>query len=249
VKTHLKKLLEKIDKSHPFIGALVRRIYFRKGLNSVRRVIHGKNNRINCTTAILSSVVFNVNGDGNAIEINDGCVLNNVTFHIRGNNHRVLIGRSCIFSSGGVIVMEDSDCSLIIGEKSTFDYVQLAITEPGSRLTIGRDCMFAYDIDVRTGDSHSIISQSSNERINYAKDIFIGDHVWVAAHSILLKGSSISENSVVATGSVVTKAFEKKGIVIGGNPSTQIKEGITWSRKRIYKTGQPGSTEKISHDQ
>jgi acetyltransferase-like isoleucine patch superfamily enzyme len=109
--------------------------------------------------------------------------------------------------------------------------------------------MFAYDIDVRTGDSHSIISQSSNERINYAKDIFIGDHVWIAAHSILLKGSSISENSVVATGSVVTQAFEKKGIIIGGNPATQIKEGITWSRKRIYKAGQTGSAEKISHDQ
>jgi acetyltransferase-like isoleucine patch superfamily enzyme len=197
----------------------------------------------------MSSVAFKINGDGNTIEINDGCVLNNVTFYIRGNNHRVLIGKCCIFSSGSVIVMEDSDCSLIIGEKSTFDYVQLAVTEPRSRLTIGRDCMFAYDIDVRTGDSHSIISQTSNERINYAKDILIGDHVWVAAHSIILKGSSISENSVVATGSVVTQAFEKKGIIIGGNPSIQIKEGITWSRKRIYKAGQTGGTDKIPYEQ
>ncbi|MCJ7717350.1 MAG: hypothetical protein MUO54_12640 [Anaerolineales bacterium] len=96
--------------------------------------------------------------------------------------------------------------------------------------------MFAYDIDVRTGDSHSILTEDSNERINYAEDITIGNHVWVAAHSILLKGSSLPDNSVVATGSVVSQKYTTKGIIVGGNPAKQIKDGITWDRKRIYKT-------------
>jgi acetyltransferase-like isoleucine patch superfamily enzyme len=232
----LKELYEKIDESYPFFGALIRRIHHRKALNHVRRLIGGNNNTVSYKYAILSSVVFDIKGDGNKIEIKEGCILNNVKFYIRGNNHRVLIDKNCRFSRGGCIWIEDSDCSLIIGENSTFEDVHLALTEPCSQIRIGRDCMFAYDIDVRTGDSHSIISQENNERINYAKDVSISDHVWIGAHSILLKGSSIPENSVVATGSVVTRGYEKKGIIIGGNPSSQLKEGINWSRERLYKS-------------
>lgn len=199
-------------------------------------MVHGNNNTVNYNNATLSSVVFDVKGDDNKIEIMEGCILNNVKFYVRGNNHRVLIEKHCEFNRGGTIWVEDRDCSLIIREESTFEDVHLALTEPGSQITIGRDCMFAYDIDVRTGDSHSIISQASGERINYAKNISIGDHVWIATHSILLKGTSIPENSVVATGAVVTRSFDKKGIIVAGNPAKQIKEGITWSRARIYKT-------------
>jgi len=234
MKTKLKELYNKIDKSHPFIGTLIQRIYRKKALNTIHKEIHGKNNTINCKFAILSSVNIDIIGDGNKIEIMEGCFLNSVTFRIRGNNHRILINNHCNLS-GGKIWIEDSNCSLIIGERSTFGEVHLALTEPGSQIKIGRDCMFASDIDVRTGDSHSIISLERNERINYAKDISIGDHVWIAAHCYLLKGTSIPENSVVAIGSIVTRSYKTKGIIIGGNPSTQLKEGITWSRERIYK--------------
>jgi acetyltransferase-like isoleucine patch superfamily enzyme len=181
----------------------------------------------------LSSVVFDIRGDCNNVQIKEGCILRNVTFYIRGNNHKILINRNCRFNIGGNIWFEDCNCFLSIGEESTFEDVHLALTEPGSQIIIGRDCMFAYDIDVRTGDSHSIISQRTNDRINYAKNIHIGDHVWIAAHCILLKGTSIPDNSVVATGSVVTKQYQTNGIIIGGNPAKQLKGGITWDRKRI----------------
>ena len=35
--------------------------------------------------------------------------------------------------------------------------VHIAVTEPGSKVQIGKECMFANDIDIRTGDSHSIL--------------------------------------------------------------------------------------------
>ena len=236
MKIRLKQLYKKIDSSYPFIGSLIRRFYNRKPFNSIKRMVYGNNNVISYNNAILSSVIFDIRGDDNTIEIKEDCILNNVVFNIRGNGHRVLINHGCRFKRGGNIRFEDSFCLLSIGEKSTFEDIHLALTEPNSKITIGKDCMFAYDIDVRTGDSHSIISQESNERINYAKDIIIGNHVWVAAHSILLKGSIIPDNSVVATGSVVSQKYSTKGIILGGNPAKQIKDGITWSRKRIYKT-------------
>ena len=225
-----KQIFKKIVSSHPIINSLMRRIFYRK----IFSIIHGKNNTISYETALLSSVIIDIRGDGNTIEIQEGCILNNVTFRIRGNGHKVLINRGCHFKRGGNIWLEDSHCSLIIGENSTFVDVHLAVTEPDSQIVIGQDCMFAYDIDVRTGDSHSIISKESNERINYAENITIGNHVWIAAHSTLLKGSVIPDESVVATGSIVTEKYNTTGIIIGGNPARRLRDGITWTRKRIY---------------
>lgn len=93
--------------------------------------------------------------------------------------------------------------------------------------------MFANYIDLRTGDSHSIIDIVANKRINYAQNIEIGNHVWVASHVSILKGVNILSNSIVATRSVVTKKFYKENILIGGIPANIIKENITWNRNRI----------------
>lgn len=93
--------------------------------------------------------------------------------------------------------------------------------------------MFAYDIDLRTGDSHSIIDSKTNERINFAQSITIGNHVWVASHVSILKGVHIPDNSVVATRAVVTKSFNECNILIAGIPAQKVREDIDWKRQRI----------------
>lgn len=201
--------------------------------NAIARSVHGERNSVLYKDAKLKSVRFDIVGSGNHILIQPGCVLNKVTFYIRGDNHRILIQDRCRFNDGANIWLEGDHCSLEIGRDSTFENVHLALTEHGSKLSIGQDCMFAYGIEVRTGDSHSVISRDTNERINHVKDVSIGDHVWVAAHCIILKGVSIGANSIVASGAVVTRSFDTEDIVIGGNPATKLKDGITWSRDRI----------------
>lgn len=106
------------------------------------------------------------------------------------------------------------------------------LAEPGSQIKIGQDCLFAHTIEIFTTDFHAIISQETGKRINYAKSVSIGDHVWVGSRTILGKGSVIPDNSVVAQGSVVTRRYKTKGIIIGGNPSAQLMAGITWTHDR-----------------
>jgi len=235
MKEIFKKIYKAINQRHSALGFLIWRLYNRQPLNRVQRKIKGKNNVIIYNDSILSSVVFDVVGEDNTIKIKNSCFLKSVIFYIRGNNHSISIGEGCRFNRGASIWFEDSFGKLEIGDGSTFEDVHIAVTEPGSAVKIGRDCMFAYDIDIRTGDSHSIIDTNKNERINYAKDVSIEDHVWVAAHCIILKGTNIPNESVLATGSVVLKKFSQKGIIIAGNPASVKKEGISWSRERIYK--------------
>ena len=204
------------------------------------KIVNGKNNNIRISnSALLFNCVFEISGNNNIIEIDDLAVLNNLKFHISGDNHLVNIGKGVRFNNKGSIWLEDNNCEVNIGENTTIEDADLAITEPKSILEIGKNCMFAYDIDIKTGDSHSIIDIRNNKRVNYAKKISIGNHVWIASHVSILKGVSINDDSIVATRSLVTKSFEQKNVIIGGVPAIIIKENITWDKMRIYERVDP----------
>jgi hypothetical protein len=203
--------------------------------SDVTKRIVGQGNVIQTGTSLLKSVELDIVGNHNSVVINDGCTLSGLKIHIRGDNHKIVIESGCRFVGGGVLWFEDSNGVLIVGKNTTFEGVNIAITEPFSRVDIGEDCMFAYDIDIRTGDSHSILDLATLQRLNFAENVRIDSHVWVTAHCILLKGVHVREGSVVATGACVTKAFDEPNVVLAGNPAKVVKRQITWARERLNR--------------
>jgi acetyltransferase-like isoleucine patch superfamily enzyme len=199
--------------------------------SGIHQSIRGKGNVFQAQEVALSNVELDIIGDDNQIIIGKGCALTNVCFRLRGSGHRIEFGENCRVSRGALLWFEDQNGLLQVGSNTTMVDVHIAVTETGSKVVIGQDCMFANDIDIRTGDSHSVIDLSTGERLNYPDNITIGRHVWIAPHSVILKGVNIGENSIIATGAVVTKSFGS-GVIIGGNPAKAIKSGITWSRTR-----------------
>jgi acetyltransferase-like isoleucine patch superfamily enzyme len=205
-----------------------------KERGGIRQSIQGKNFVFRAEGVTFNNVELDVIGDNNQIIIGRGSVLTNVRFRLRGSGHQIEFGENCRISRGAVVWFEDDNCSLQVGSKTTMVEVHIAVTEPGSKVTIGAECMFANDIDLRTGDSHSVIDINTGERLNYPDNILIGQHVWIAPHTVILKGVSVGENSIVATGAVVTKSFDS-GVIIGGNPAKIIKTGVSWVRERRSK--------------
>lgn len=200
----------------------------------VYRSVNGLDNQVSiAASARLRNCKIIIMGHNNKVEIAPSVLLNKTLILIRGNKNLIKISEGVIVAREGEFWVEDDECKITVGKSSTFEQIHLAATESGSVIEIGDDCMFAYDIDVRTGDSHSIINSQSGQRINYAQNIEIGNHVWIASHVSILKGVKICDNSVVATRSVLTRPFNKKGILIGGIPARELKEDITWDRKRI----------------
>lgn len=211
-------------------------IVMRMRSNITKRIV-GYGNVIQYGNSLLRSVEMDIVGNHNSVVINDGCTLNGLKIRIRGDNHKIIIESGCRFNGGGVLWFEDQNGVLIVGRNTTFENVHIAVTEPYSRVDIGEDCMFAYDIDIRTGDSHSILDLATMQRLNFAENVRIDRHVWVAAHCTVLKGVHIREGSVVATGACVTKAFEESNVVLAGNPAKVVKRQITWARERIARVG------------
>lgn len=197
--------------------------------------IKGKGNIITIhPSAKLYNCKFEIIGNNNRINIGKDVIAHHLRFYLLGNSHFIHIEANVQFNRSGVIWLEDDNCKVKVGSQSTFEEVHIAATEPKSNITIGRDCMFATGIEVRTGDSHSLLDNTTGNRINYAKDVVIGDRVWVASNVSLLKGSEILSNSVVATRAVVVSKFNEPNILIAGIPAKKIKDNINWDRKRLY---------------
>jgi acetyltransferase-like isoleucine patch superfamily enzyme len=226
---HLKRRI----KSLPLVSACAVRVRRLPVFGGVVRRVRGRGNRIELhSTALLRRVRFEIDGDDNVVRIGAWCVLNDVVVSVTGNGHRIEIGDGVCFRRSARIWMQDERCSLVVGPKTTFESVRLGVTESGSRLVIGDDCMFAAGIDVRTGDSHSILDAATGRRTNRARDISIGDHVWVGERCFILKGCTIPRDCVLAAGAVLTKSIPEPGTIAGGNPARPIRTGITWDRSR-----------------
>ncbi|MRI02608.1 acyltransferase [Kriegella sp. EG-1] len=200
---------------------------------SYKRSIKGTNNKLNInSSARFINSTITINGINNTINIGAESFFNNVEIFISGNSNRIEIDKLVSFNKGGSLWIEDENCKITIGMNSTFEDAHLAATESNSMISIGSNCLFAYDIDVRTGDSHAILDMNTKKRINAAQNVSIEDYVWVGAHVSILKGTLIAANSIVATRSVVTKKFEQNNIILAGIPAVAIKNNIIWTRER-----------------
>lgn len=167
---------------------------------------------------------------GGGIYLGRNVVINSCTFHFEGKSNVVYIGDN-VQLNNVEFFLEDC-CNVIeIGDSTTMEGGQLAACE-GTRIRIGADCMFAKDVNFRTTDSHSIISMSG-KRLNKAADIIVGNHVWIGTGALLLKGTILPDNAVVAAKSVVTSQLLVPNAIYGGVPVKILKENISWCRERI----------------
>lgn len=172
-----------------------------------------------------------ISGKDNKIIFKDGVKLYKCCFTIKGNNNTIIIGNHCIISKTNFWVLGNGN-KIEIGDKTTVGRNTEFATLEGTNITIGQDCMFSHDILVRTSDSHSIVNEKG-ERINKSKDINIGNHCWIGLQCLILKGSSIADNSILAARSMLNKQFEEEGCIIGGAPAKLLKQHINWDRKKL----------------
>lgn len=92
--------------------------------------------------------------------------------------------------------------------------------------------MFSNHIIVRTSDSHPIYDMATGNRINPAKDIYIGDHVWIAPDTKIMKGAVIGNGSIIGSNSMVSKEIPANSLAVG-MPAKVVKQDIKWTREDI----------------
>lgn len=94
------------------------------------------------------------------------------------------------------------------------------------QISFGKDVLISWDCLIMDTDFHRLFSNESRQQINIDRPVVIGNHVWIACKSTILKGSNLPDGSVIAAGSTICKNF------IGSNSVYtslgKIKDDITW---------------------
>jgi acetyltransferase-like isoleucine patch superfamily enzyme len=221
-----KKILGNNEKAISFFLGLYNRLPFNN-----RRKIHGRNNRLELSRSLLKKTRIYIKGSDNRIVLGDRCTLRCCSIYISGNGNSLVFGDKVAMISGEIHIEDDGNIVSIGSHASFLGKTHLACIE-GTKITIGDNCLFSSDVTLRTGDSHSILGPKG-DRINLSEDITLANHVWVGNRAILTKGACVAQDSVVATGAILTGAVEESGVVIGGVPAKVIKQGINWDIQRI----------------
>lgn len=182
------------------------------------RVYIGKN-------VVVSGTVKIKLGSNSFIQINDGARISGETHLTVENNSNVIIGKKCIISNGGLLAYK----SIIIGDRVNLGDRTSIISNIEAPIKIGDDCLFSHDIQVRSGDGHTIFDLEKHMSLLEEKQRFvnIGNHVWCGSSVTIIHNADIGSGCVIGTGSLVNKKFNCNEL-IAGRPAKVIRKKIVW---------------------
>lgn len=154
-------------------------------------------------------------------------------YRVHGRDNEIM---SSFFRKNGISVGEKCNiCSNII---TTESYL----------ISLGNNVTIAGGVRMITHDN------SVSKLLSNCTDIFgritIGDNCFIGAESILMYGVKITNNVIVASGSVVTKSVMKEGVIVGGNPARIIStydRFIAKNRKNVFNLNAMNKSELESN--
>lgn len=219
--------IKRYIRDHEGLMRIMSSIYRVFGFNSVK----GKSNlKILWGGVFAKHTCIKNDGKNNKLIIGEGCRIFNSQIKLIGENNTVYIEHDCVLKdvsiwvSGGGIVR--------IGHNTHFTGKTHIACIEGKTVEIGERCLFSDSITFRTGDSHSILDKNG-VRINRAKDITIGDHVWIGQQVTVLKGAAVGAESIIGTGSLLTGKEYESNSIIAGSPAQVIKQQVTWDHRTL----------------
>ncbi len=186
----------------------------------------GSGNRIeiDAETMETSDGSIVLSGSGNLVSIAHGVSLQNASISL-GSGCALVIGQDCRVAALELVAKRSAHVR--IGADSNFTWhTRLYLHEPG-RIEIGEHCLIASDVLMTISDMHSIIDRDTGQRINPARDIVIGDQVWLAHSVTVMGGSHVGQGAIVGLGSVVTGTLENYTLSVG-RPARTIRSNVTW---------------------
>ena len=185
------------------------------------------------------NVVLGGGGKNNIVRLHRGLRARNVciTFDKNATDCVCVLDDSSDCDGLDVLVIYQAGrgSNLHIGRRTVINGAKIWLGN-GSHLRIGDDCMLSYEIMIRTTDGHAIIDNATGAIINHQKNpCIIGNHCWLGLRTIVNKNAQIPDNTIVASGTVLTGRFRDEHTIIAGTPGRVIKSGLSFSDQSIFE--------------
>lgn len=194
--------------------------------------VRGKNNRLSIHGRIIG-LKKTIVGNDNFVQIKDSTLIH-CAIMIRGNGNRLIFEEGCRIGKGCTFCLEGNNNTIVIGRNTSMNvFCHLNTSEHNTKIHIGEDCMFSHHIVICTSDAHPIYNQEG-VRLNPAKDVELGQHIWIARRSVIMKGAKIGDGCIVGSHTMVNKTIPNNCLVVG-MPAKIVRENVHWTKEDIIK--------------
>ena len=168
---------------------------------------------------------ININGSNNSVIINGSN--KNISYRINvSNNTNISIGNNVLTNMNpNLEISADDNSTISIGDNTTFVNKCRIYAGAGSKISIGRNCMFSTDILVACNPVIAGITSCDNS-------ILVNDYVWIGWGASLQQGCNINKGCIVAAQTVVENEVPSNSLV-AGDPSKIIRSNVTWHRNNM----------------
>lgn len=103
------------------------------------------------------------------------------------------------------------------------------------KVTFGEDLMLGRNVIVYDSDFHQLRDENGLP-VNAAKEVKIEDHVWLTSNIVVLKGTTIGRDSLIMSGTVVTKSVPEHSVVAGEAAGKVTEGNANWNRALVRET-------------
>ncbi|MFI2562543.1 acyltransferase [Paenarthrobacter sp. NPDC018779] len=197
----------------------------------------GSGNSIECSRPIETGIAVTFRGRNNRIIVAEGARIAKLQAVFDCDNGTLIIGPSNK-SPFSMNVRIGQDATVRTGADLTTTSVAVVSAVEGAAVTFGDDVMIASSNQFRTDDGHPIFDVATGRRVNPARDVVIGNHVWFGGQAVALGGARVGDGSVIGFRSVVTGTIPNNVIAVG-SPARVVRRDVAWERPHLSFTSPP----------
>lgn len=148
-------------------------------------------NKVSVTWTLKNNIEFGVKiyNEGNELKIGQTTIRSNVLINTSGNGE-MSIGNGCFFNRNCIISCRDS-------------------------IHIGDGCIFGPNVCVYDHDHN--YTQNGIQSGYQCEGVVIDDGCWIGAGAIILRGTHIGRNSIVAAGAIIKGCYPESSLIYSVN--------------------------------
>lgn len=185
-----------------------------------------EHNRISGTDPKMTRSSISFKGVNNILYCEGNVHLVGANISFEGNNSIVYLS-AAQFGRYPINVVIYNDSALFIGKDNNISSPVNINVQENQNVIIGSDGIIGSGVNIRTSDAHLIYDANSKTRINFARSVFIGDHVWLGHLAYISRGAKIGSGSIVSNSTFVPEnALIYSNTMVGGNPAKIHKKDV-----------------------
>lgn len=160
-----------------------------------------ENNRIEGNPELKNSQIT-FKGNNNILYCEGNVKLINAKFSFEGSNSLVYLS-SALNSQYSFNLIIYNESTFFIGREGKMSSPININIQENQNVIIGAETTISSGVNIRTADIYPIYDIKTKKRINFAKSVYIGDHVWLGHLSYISRGAKIGSGAIIENNSFV----------------------------------------------